>query len=169
MNDILTIVLRSVAVYVCIIVCIRLFGKKEISQLSVIDLVFILLISNSVQNAMVGDNTTLQGGLIAAVTLFAVNSLLRLVIFKSKKVEFFLEGSPVILIYEGKIVKAHLNEQRITMEELEATVREHGVKDISEVDLAILEIDGNISIISHNYTQKIIHKRKHHKVINHNQ
>jgi uncharacterized membrane protein YcaP (DUF421 family) len=169
MTDILHIALRSITVYVCIILFIRLFGKKEISQLSVIDLVFILLISNSVQNAMVGNDTSLQGGLIAAVTLFAVNSLLRLLIFKSKKAEKLLEGSPVILVYEGKVMKSHLDNERITMNELEATIHEHGVKNISEVDLAILEIDGNISILSNNYSQKIIHGRKHHKVIRENQ
>jgi uncharacterized membrane protein YcaP (DUF421 family) len=72
-NEYTSIILRSVVVYLFIVIAIRLFGKKEIAQLSVIDLVFILLISNSVQNAMVGQNTSLEGGLIAAVSLFAVN------------------------------------------------------------------------------------------------
>jgi len=165
MNDILSITLRSAAVYVCIVLFIRIFGKKEISQLSVIDLVFILLISNSVQNAMVGDNTTLQGGLIAALTLFILNTLLRTLIFKSKKIENLLEGAPVLLIYEGKILTDHLAKVKITMEELEATVREHGVTKISEVNLAILEIDGNISVLSDSFKNKTVRKRKHHKVI----
>ena len=169
MNEILNIILRSTTVYICIVLFIRLFGKKEISQLSIIDLVFILLISNSVQNSMVGNNTSLQGGLIAAVSLFIVNSLLRTLIFKSKKAEQFLEGSPVILIYEGKVLKNHLAEQRITMYELEASVREHGVKSIDEVNLAILEIDGNISILSDNFSKKITHKRKHYKILKQNQ
>ena len=165
MNDLLSIALRSVAVYICIVLFIRIFGKKEISQLSVVDLVFILLISNSVQNAMVGDNTSLQGGLIAALTLFILNTLFRTLIFKSKSVENFLEGSPVLLIYQGKILIEHLNKVKITMEELEATVREHGVEKISEVDVAILEIDGNISVVSDNYKQRTVRKRKHHKII----
>ena len=165
MNEILPIALRSVAVYVCIVLFIRIFGKKEISQLSIVDLVFILLISNSVQNAMVGDNTSLQGGLVAALTLFIINTLFRTLIFKSKSAETLLEGSPVLLIHQGKIFSDHLNKVKITMEELEATVREHGVEKISDVDLAILEIDGNISVLSNNYTHKTIRKRKQHKVV----
>jgi uncharacterized membrane protein YcaP (DUF421 family) len=163
MNDILSIALRSAVVYICIVLFIRIFGKKEISQLSVIDLVFILLISNSVQNAMVGDNTSLQGGLIAAVTLFAINMVLRMLIFKSKKIEKMIEGSPVLLIYEGKVMDEHLKAMKITKEELEATVREHGVLSIKEVNLAMLEVDGNISVLSENYKHKSVRKRKHHK------
>ena len=169
MTGLLTIVLKSGAVYLCIILFIRLFGKKEISQLSVIDLVFILLISNSVQNAMVGADNSLQGGLVAAITLFAINSGLRFVIYKSKKAEKLLEGSPIILIYEGKVIQEQLDKQRITMEELEATVREHGVNTCEEVNLAVLEIDGNISVLSNNYAKKITHRRKHHKVLRQNQ
>jgi uncharacterized membrane protein YcaP (DUF421 family) len=165
MNEILSIALRSVAVYICIVLFIRIFGKKEISQLSVIDLVFILLISNSVQNAMVGDNTSLQGGLIAALTLFIVNTLFRRLIFKSKSVEKLLEGSPVLLIHQGKILRDHLDKVKITMEELEATVREHGVDKISDVDIAILEIDGNISVVSDNYKHRTVRKRRHNKVV----
>jgi len=165
MNDLLSIAIRSVAVYVCIVLFIRIFGKKEISQLSVIDLVFILLISNSVQNSMVGDNTSLQGGLIAALTLFILNTLLRSAIFKSKSVEKLLEGSPVLLVYQGKILSDHLDKVKITMEELEATVREHGVEKISEVNLAIMETDGNISVLSDNYNHRTVRKRKHHKII----
>ena len=84
-EEYLSIVLRSVIVYLFIVIAIRLFGKKEIAQLSVIDLVFILLISNSVQNAMVGPSTSLEGGLIAALSLFAVNFILKQILYRSKK------------------------------------------------------------------------------------
>jgi uncharacterized membrane protein YcaP (DUF421 family) len=168
MNDILSIALRSSAVYICIVLFIRLFGKKELSQLSVIDLVFILLISNSVQNAMVGDNTTLQGGLVAAITLFVLNTSLRLLVFKSKRAENFLEGDPVTLIYKGKILYKHLEKEKITLEELHATVREHGVENISDVDLAILEVDGNISVLSNNFAHQTTRKRKPHKALSQN-
>lgn len=79
------VIVRSAIIYLFIVFGIRIFGKKELSQLSVIDLVFILLISNSVQNAMVGDNTTLWGGIVAAFTLFSVNYLFKNIFFKSKK------------------------------------------------------------------------------------
>ena len=169
MNAFLSIILRSSVVYICIVLFIRLFGKKEISQLSVIDLVFILLISNAVQNAMVGDNTSLLGGLVAAVTLFILNSGLRFLIYKYKPFEKFLEGEPVILIYKGTVMTKQMKDVKITMEELHATVREHGVEKITEVDLAVLEIDGNISVLSNNYAHQTSRKRKHHKALSQNQ
>src|SRR5260221_4617730 len=95
MNEYLNIAFRSVAVYLFIILAIRLFGKKELAQLSVIDLVFILLISNAVQNAMVGPSTSLSGGLIAAATLFAVNYVLKIFLFRSKSLTKLLQGDPV--------------------------------------------------------------------------
>lgn len=165
MNEILLVILRSVAVYLFIILAIRLFGKKELAQLSVIDLVFILLISNSVQNAMVGGNTTLYGGLIAATSLFVVNYLLKLLFFKSKTLSSILQGNPLILIYKGKIIKDHLTKAQITTNELEASVREHGVKAINEVDLAVLEVDGNISVLSANFQHQTTKKLRAHKII----
>ena len=169
MNNYFEIILRSITVYVCIVVFIRVFGKKELSQLSVTDLVFILLISNSVQNAMVGSDSSLQGGLLAAITLFAVNALIRLIVYKFKPAQHFLEGNAVMLIYKGQIQQASLDKEKITMEELEATVREHGIEKISDVDLAMLEVDGNISVLSDNFAHQTSKKRKHYKALNQNQ
>src|SRR5437870_12329277 len=108
MNEYLNIGLRSVAVYLFIIIAIRLFGKKELAQLTVIDLVFILLISNSVQNAMVGPSTSLPGGLIAASTLFIVNYLLKIFLFKSKGLTRFIQGDPVMLVHKGNAIEKNL-------------------------------------------------------------
>jgi len=162
---ILIIVLRSLAVYIFIVVAIRVFGKREIAQLSITDLVFILLISNAVQNAMVGPDATLLGGLVAAATLFGVNYLFGQLFYKSKRFTSLLEGHPLMLIYEGHVIRDNLNKAQISQEELEAAVREHGVEKISEVDLAILEIDGNISVLSENYHKKTTKRRHAHKVI----
>lgn len=151
---------RSVAVYVAIILGIKIFGKKELSQLSVIDLVFILLISNSVQNAMVGSNTSLAGGVTAAASLFIANYILKQFLFREKKVSHWLQGSPVILIHDGKIIEEHLSNERITHDELDAAIREHGVSSLAEVNLAILEVDGTISILSDNYKTHSKRKRK---------
>lgn len=159
------IAFRSVVVYIFIIIAIRVFGKREISQLSVIDLVFILLISNSVQNAMVGPNTSLIGGIIAAATLFLLNRILGLLIFKSKKVSKFLEGTPIMLVYHGRVLIKHLKQAEITQDELEEAIREHGVPNESKVDLAVLEPDGNISVLSDNYKHKTLRKRKAHKAV----
>lgn len=168
LSTISDIIIRSVAVYFFVILAIRLFGKKELSQLSIIDLVFILLISNSVQNAMVGPNTSLLGGICAAGTLFIVNYLLKMLLFKSSSTSHFLQGEAVMLIHKGHAVKKNLDAQRISMEELHAAVREHGVEAIEDVDLAVLEVDGNISILSGNYRNHSSKRRKVHKSLSQN-
>ena len=158
------IALRAVIVYVFIIIAIRFFGKKELTQLSVVDLVFILLISNSVQNAMVGPDTSLDGGLLAAAALFATNYILKQVLFRSKKFSTLLQGEPVMLIYKGRLKIENLRKNKITNDELDAAVREHGVEGFSQVDLAILEVDGNISILTNNFTKHSSRKRHHPKL-----
>lgn len=146
----LFVAIRSIAVYLFIVIAIRIFGKREITQLSVIDLVFILLISNAVQNAMVGPDVSLIGGIVAAAALFAVNAVLGILLYKSKKLSHLLQGEDVMLVYKGKTLEKHLREAGISHEELEQALREHGVADIKDVNLAVLETDGNISILSKN-------------------
>ncbi len=157
------VVLRSAAVYLFIIFGIRIFGKKELSQLSVIDLVFILLISNSVQNAMVGSNSTLLGGIAAALTLFCINYLFKNLFFKSRKFSSFIQGSPLMLIYHGKVIEKHLVEAKLSRDELDAAVREHGVEHAGEVDLAVLEVDGNISVLSDKFRHVTVKKPHSHR------
>jgi len=157
----LSIAARSVIVYLFVIFAIRFFGKKELSQLSIVDLVFILLISNSLQAAMIGNNTTLAGGLIAAGSLFIVNWILKNLIYKSKRISETIQGSPIMLVYQGKVIYKHLEKAQISHDELEAAIREHGVKDIAAVDLAILEVDDNISVLSSNFTKKTRKRRIH--------
>jgi len=154
------IVLSSSAVYLFIIVAIRLFGKKELAQLSIIDLVFILLISNAVQNAMVGSDASLSGGLVAATTLFIINYLFKFLLFRFPKLGNYVQGNEMLLIYKGQLNKANMDKARITHDELSEAVREHGVAEIRDVDLAVLEIDGNISIISNDFKHRTIRKRK---------
>lgn len=167
-NNYVLIILRCIAVYFFVIIAIRLFGKKELAQLSVIDLVFILLISNSVQNAMVGPDTSLEGGLIAALSLFTVNFILKKLLYRNKRVSELLQGKSIMLVYNGELQEHNLKHAEITIEELEAAIREHGVEDLKHVDLAILEVDGNISVISDDFKNKSIkpvsamgYRRKH--------
>ncbi len=156
----LKIVFSSVAVYLFIIVAIRLFGKKELAQLSIIDLTFILLISNSVQNAMVGSDSTLTGGLVAASSLFIVNYLFKFLLYSFPRLSTVVQGADLMLIYKGQLNTANMVKARITREEIVEAVREHGVSEIREVDLAVLETDGNISIISKDYKHHTVRKRK---------
>ena len=153
----LIIMLKSVCIYIFIIGAIRLFGKKELSQLSVIDLVFILLISNSVQNAMVGTNSTVQGGIAAALGLFVANYILRFFLLRSKKFREVLQGEEIVLVLHGKVLQEGLKRARMTEDELEMSI---SVKDISEANLVALEVDGNISVLSSNFAVKTVRRRK---------
>ena len=164
MEPLFFVVIRATVIYFFIITAIRIFGKRELSQLSVIDLVFILLISNSVQNAMVGESTSLMGGILAAGTLFVLNHIMGNLFYRSKKFSSLIQGEPLMLIYEGKAIKKHLEKAKISEDELKAAMREHGVERISEVNLAVLERDGNISVLSENYRHRTIRKRKAHKI-----
>ena len=164
-HGLLIIAGKSTIIYLFIIAAIRLFGKKELAQLSVIDLVFILLISNSVQNAMVGPDTSLQGGMAAAIGLFIINYILKLLTYRFAFINKVLEGESVMLIYQGKVLEDNLKKAFITKEELDAAVREHGVEHCADVNLAVLEVDGNISVISDNFGKKSSRRRKAHKAL----
>jgi uncharacterized membrane protein YcaP (DUF421 family) len=148
MNPYLDITLRSVAVYVFMLLALRIFGKKELSQLNTADVVLILLISNSVQNAMVGSDSTLWGGLCAALVLFILNFIVKKLIYRYKGLGKLLQEKPQILIHNGKPDYKMLSHENISHDELMEAIHEHGIENIQDVKLAILEMDGNISIIS---------------------
>jgi len=160
MSPFIEIIGRCTIVYVFMIVAIRISGKTELAQLSVIDLVLILLISNSVQNAMVGADTSLVGGLTAAAALFLLNTVLKIGLFRSQRLRGLLQGEPLMLIYHGKVKEDNLRRAHLPADELEAACREHGVAKIEDVNLAVLEADGNISILSENYTHQSQHPRR---------
>lgn len=166
MNPYLDIIIRSVAVYLFMVIALRIFGKKELSQLNTADVILILLISNSVQNAMVGSNVSLYGGLVAASALFVLNFILKKAMYRFKNVNDWIQDKPLILIHDGKIDFKILSKLAISSDELDEVIREHGIDNYKEVKLAMLEMDGNISIISGNKTLKhTSHKRKIHKTL----
>lgn len=166
MNPYLDIVIRSVAVYLFMVLLLRIFGKKELSQLNTADVILILLISNSVQNAMVGSNTSLYGGMAAALALFVINFLFKKVMLNSNFIKNLIQDKPEILVHDGKIDFKTLAKLGITSDGLQEAMREHGVEFYKDVKLAMLEIDGNISVISGNENIKQTHyKRKIHKTL----
>ncbi len=165
-NNYVRIIFSTLVIYLFIVIAIRLFGKKELAQLSVVDMVFILLISNAVQNAMVGPDSTLMGGLVAASTLFIMNFIFKYLQFRFPKFGKVVDGDAIMLIYKGKVIDEHLRKAQITVDELLQAVREHGVPSVTEVDLAILEVDGNISVLSNEYQKKTSKRRKAHKILN---
>jgi uncharacterized membrane protein YcaP (DUF421 family) len=168
MNEYLDIILRSAAVYFFMVIALRIFGKKELSQLNTADVILILLISNSVQNAMVGNNTTLLGGLAAASILFLINYVLKKLMYKYPNFNTFMQEKPEILIHNGNLDFKALSKLNISSDELKEAMREHGVQYFKDVKLAMLEIDGNISIISGDKSLKQTHfkRRRIHKNLN---
>lgn len=147
--DLVDLVLRAVIVYVVLLVGIRLTGKREVGQMTPFDLVLLLLISNAVQNAMIGPYNALTAGLVAAVTLLVVNRATSLLVFKSRKWRRRIEGSATLLIFDGEVNAEGLRREGIPVEALRAALREHGIEKISQVHMATLEVDGNISVIRH--------------------
>lgn len=166
MNPYLDITIRSVAVYFFMVIALRVFGKKQLSQLNTADVILILLISNSVQNAMVGNNTSLYGGLVAALALFIINYVFKKVKSKSEFIKNLVQDKPEILIHNGRIEFETISRLGITNDELQEAMREHGVERYKDVKLSMFEIDGSISIISGDKDLKQTHhKRKVHKTL----
>ena len=162
--DVITI-LATALVYFFLILAFKIFGKKELSQLSVIDLVFILLISNAVQNAMVnGDWHSFVMGILAATTLFVLNYLFKRLQYKSYWFRKIMGDTATTLIKDGKKQVDNLKKEEVTEDELRAVIREHGVEDIKDVKLAVLEADGNISVVSFDHDKTTIVSRRKRKV-----
>jgi uncharacterized membrane protein YcaP (DUF421 family) len=165
LNPYFDIILRSVAVYFFMTIALRIFGKKELSQLNTADIILILLISNSVQNAMVGPDTSLWGGLVAALALFIINFIIKKLTHKYKGLNNLLLDKPEILIHNGIIDFKTLSKLDISHEELKEAAREHGLEHLTDIKLAMLEIDGTISIISQDKQdlKQTHYKRKHNR------
>lgn len=143
-------VVRGVVVYFAMLILLRLGGRKQVGQMSPFDFVLLLVLSNAVQNSMNGGDNSLTGGLIIAVALVIANWLMGYLNFKSKKISELIEGKPEILIHNGKVFEDLLFKEKITVEELKATLRKSGIFEITHVKYAVLETTGEISVISKN-------------------
>jgi uncharacterized membrane protein YcaP (DUF421 family) len=161
----LQIVARSLLVYVGVLVGLRLMGKRELGQMTVFDLVVILLIANAVQNAMVGPDVSIQGGLLAAGVLLAINRLVAALRVHSGVWGRLIEGTPTVLVQEGQFLEAALRKEGLERRQVEMAMREHGITSIERVRLAILETDGSISIVPEE--ARMIRTRKHVRQIRH--
>ncbi len=141
------IALRSFAIYLAILAGLRLAGKREIGQMTVFDLVVLLLIANAVQNAMVGPDVSLTGGLIAAAVLLAMNAIVARTRLRSIRLRKLIEGSPTVLVLHGEVNERNLAHEGIDAGTLEQALREHGVGKLEDVEMAVLETDGSISVV----------------------
>jgi uncharacterized membrane protein YcaP (DUF421 family) len=141
------ITVRTIAVYLFILLGLRLTGKREIGQMAVFDLVLLLLIANSVQNAMLGPDSSLLGGLIAATVLLIMNTGVARLRLRSTRLRRLIEGSPTVLVLHGEVMADQLRREGIDEDTLAAVIREHGVAELSKVEMAVLEVDGSISVV----------------------
>ena len=137
---------RPVIVYLVLVVLLRLFGKRELAQLNPFDLVVLLSLSNTVQNAMIGDDNSVSGGLIGAFALLAINWVLAWALFRSPKITAQLEGSPTTLIRDGVIDEAALKSQTLTHEDLITVLNRNGFNDPAEIQHCILEPNGTFYV-----------------------
>ena len=155
-------ILRPLIVYAFLIVALRLAGKRELAQLNPFDLVVLLTLSNTVQNAIIGDDNTVTGGLIGAATLLLVNYFVVRTLYSHSKLERLVEGDEDVLIEKGKVRKERLKNELITMADLEAAAHRQGFTSLSEVDRAILEPGGTICFFA---KQPIPEELRHREVM----
>jgi uncharacterized membrane protein YcaP (DUF421 family) len=145
----LQIVLRTGVIYLLVLIGVRLSGKREVGQMTPFDLTLLLLLSNSVQNAMTGPDTSLAGGAVAACTLLVLNYGVAAVSGSNRRLRRLIEGEPSLLVHDGKVIQSHMARERVSMDELHRALREHGINSCDQVALAVLEVDGSISCLKY--------------------
>jgi len=144
----LEIVLRTFIVYLVVVLGLRFFGKRELGQMTPFDLVLILTLSNAVQNAMTGPDTSLTAGIVSAATLLTANWALSTLGERVPMVRKWLEGEPTVLVQDGHIFYEHMKHEGVDMDELLMAAREHELDRISQIGKATLEVDGTISLLA---------------------
>ena len=140
---------RTSVIYLLVLLGIRLTGKREVGQMTPFDLTLLLLLSNSVQNAMTGPDNSLLGGVVAALVLLTLNFLLAEASGINRRFRSVIQGSPTLLIHNGQLIPAHCAKEHISVDEVHRALREHGVAEVADVALAVLEVDGSISVLKY--------------------
>src|SRR6476661_10999230 len=148
-HTLLEIFIRTVLVYGVVLLGVRLSGKREVGQMTPFDLTLLLLLSNAVQNAMTGPDTSVLGGVVAAGTLLLLNYLIAELTGGNRRFRKLVQGQPSLLVHDSKIIPAHMAREHVSLDELHQALREHGIAGMSDVALAVLEIDGSISFMKY--------------------
>ena len=141
-------VLRACLVYFLLLAMIRMTGKRTMGQFTPFDMLLVVLLGNAVQNALLGQDTSVGGGLLLAATLIALNWIVGLASARSPKVERWVEGSPVLLAREGQVYRDVLRRELISHEDFEKAMREAGCLDVADIHLAVLENNGHITVVT---------------------
>jgi uncharacterized membrane protein YcaP (DUF421 family) len=153
LHTLLEIALRTGVIYLLVLLGIRISGKREVGQMTPFDLVLLLLLSNSVQNAMTGPDTSLVGGAVAATTLLILNYVVAELSGGNRRFRRYIQGQPALLVHDGEVIEAHMAKEHVSMDELERALREHGVGTYKQAALAVLEVDGSISVLKYDDIQ----------------
>ena len=123
----LAIFVRTAVIYMVVLAGVRLSGKREVGQMTPFDLTLLLLLSNAVQNAMTGPDTTLVGGIVAAATLLVLNYIVAEVSGGNRRFRKFVQGQPSLLVHDGEVIAAHMAKEHVSLDELQRALREHGI------------------------------------------
>jgi uncharacterized membrane protein YcaP (DUF421 family) len=140
------LIFRVTLVYAGVFLLLRVVGKRHVGELAPFDLVVLLILSECVQNALIGDDKSVTGGLIAAATLFGINQVVGRISWRNKRAERLLEGTPRVLVRHGRVLKHVLADEQISHSELLEALRREGCSSLSKVRYAILEPSGDITI-----------------------
>ncbi len=141
---------RATIVYLSVLILLRISGKRQIGQMGATEFVAILLISNAVQNAMNGGDNSLSGGLLIAVVIIVLSTTISFLTFKSKFIKAVFEGTPTLLVHKGEVIKKNLAQERLDERELKVLMRKQGVHLLRDVEAAILESNGTLTIFRTN-------------------
>jgi uncharacterized membrane protein YcaP (DUF421 family) len=147
-EPILAKVLRPLVVYVFLVICLRLAGKRELAQLNPFDLVVLLTLSNTVQNAIIGNDNSITGGIIGAIALLVVNYAVVRFLYRHERIDRFVEGDPVTLIEGGRLDEKACMSELVTRAELEAAAHKQGFASLDEVERAVLEPGGVLALFA---------------------
>lgn len=158
----LQIVGRTAAIYMVVLLGVRLSGKREVGQMTPFDLTLLLLLSNAVQNAMTGPDTSLTGGVAAAATLLVMNYTVAELSGFNRRFRRMVQGSPSLLVHDGQVLESHMAREHVSMDELMRALREHGIGGVKDVALAVLEVDGSISVLK--YDDVAAHAQPHRRM-----
>jgi uncharacterized membrane protein YcaP (DUF421 family) len=141
-------VLRPWLVYIFLVIGLRLAGKRELAQINTFDLIVLLTLSNTVQNAIIGDDTSVTGGVIGATSLLVINYMVVRFLFRRVRLDRFLQGKPVVLIEDGRLRQRSMDHELITRSELEAAAHKQGFRDFANIARATLETGGSITFVA---------------------
>jgi uncharacterized membrane protein YcaP (DUF421 family) len=140
-------IIRALIVYIFLLVMFRVLGKRQVGQMTPFDLIVLLILSNMLQNAMIGPDNSVLEGIVGALTILAVNWAISRIAFDSPRLEGAIEGVPTVLIHNGKIVERNLRRETIGTEDLMSTLRTQCCFNVTELETALLEPSGKISLL----------------------